>query len=147
MEGFLAAFGIDWKLILAQSVNFIVVIAVLAYFVYGPVMRMLDERTRRIKQGLDDARAAGEERAAVASERGGIVNAAHKEAESIVARATEDGKEVRTQIVKAAEARAEEVARDAERGAAEARRLALKESEADIARAAILAAEKILQKS
>lgn len=147
MGELIAAFGIDWKLLVAQSVNFVILVAVLGYFVYGPVMRILKERAERIAQGLKDAEAAKAAREATEAERGSIVAEAHHEAEVIVARAEAEGKSERTTIVKQAQDRAEQMLRDAELEAAEAKRQALKASEAEIAKSAILAAEKILQKS
>lgn len=147
MGELIAAFGIDWRLLVAQTVNFVILVGVLGYFVYGPVMKMLRERAAKIAEGLKDAEAAREAREAVLAERAGIVSEAHHEAEVIVARAEVEGKNERAIIVKNAQDRAEQLLRDAELEAKEAKRQALKESEAEIAKSAILAAEKILQKS
>lgn len=147
MGELIAAFGIDWKLIVAQSVNFIILVAVLAYFVYGPVMRMLKERADKIAQGLKDAEAAGKAREAALAERSGIVAEAHHEAETIVARAQDSGKNERNTIVKTAQDRAAQIMKDAELEAEEAKRRAMKETEAEIARAAVLAAEKVLRQN
>ena len=38
MNELFAAFGIDWKLLLAQGVNFGIVLVALWYFLYRPVM-------------------------------------------------------------------------------------------------------------
>ncbi len=48
--------GIDWKLLLAQLINFAILIGVLGYFVYTPILRLLDERRERVKKAMDDAR-------------------------------------------------------------------------------------------
>ena len=147
MGDLIHAFGIDWKLLIAQSVNFVILVALLGYFVYGPVMRMLAERAQRIAQGLKDAEAAGEARAAVAAERTTIVAEAQHEAEKIVARGQDEGKGERNAIIKSAQDRAAQIVKDADLAAAEAQRQALKDAEADVARAAVLAAEKILRNS
>lgn len=147
MGDLVQVFGIDWKLMLAQAVNFAVLVAVLGYFVYGPVMRLLAERAKTIADGLTDAAVAKKEREAAAAERTGIVADARHEAETIVARAQDEGKSERTLIVKQAQDRAAQIVRDADLAAAEAQRKALKDSEAEVARAAVLAAEKILRNS
>ena len=54
----LANLGIDWKLLLAQVVNFVVVLLVLRRFAYQPMLRLLDERTHKIEKGLADAESA-----------------------------------------------------------------------------------------
>ncbi len=147
MGDLIHAFGIDWKLMIAQAVNFVILVVVLGYFVYGPVMRILKERVQKIAQGLTDAEAARVEREAVAAERSGIVAEAHHEGEKIVARAQDEGKHERNAIIKSAQDRATQIAKEAEHAAAEAQRQALKASESEVARLAILAAEKILRNS
>ena len=144
MEQFLEAFGIDWKLLIAQAVNFGVLLFVLTYFLYKPVLKTLDERKQKIAQGVEDAEAAEKKLAeadSVVSER---LQGAESEAESIVASARDTAGSERNRIVKEAEARADAIAADAEARAAEAQAKALRESEKEIARLAILAAAKTI---
>lgn len=147
MADLVHAFGIDWKLIIVQSVNFLVMLGILSYFVYGPVMRMLRERAAKVAAGLRDAEAAKAEREAVGAEKSGIIAEAQHEAEKIVARAQDEGKHERNSIVKSAQDRAAQIVKDADLAAEEAQRRALKDAEAEVARAAVLAAEKILRNS
>lgn len=139
------AFGIDWKLLIAQGVNFIILLVVLSYFLYGPLMRTLKERRELIAKGIADAEAASAERSQVATEKAGVLAEAHHQGSLIVARAEEEGKAERAEILRTAQARAESLLKDAAAEAEEAKRRALKESETEIARAAVLAAEKILR--
>ena len=147
MADLVHAFGIDWKLIIVQSVNFLVMLGILSYFVYGPVMRMLRERAAKVAAGLRDAEVAKAEREAVGAEKSGIIAEAQHEAEKIVARAQDEGKHERNLIVKSAQDRAAQIVKDADLAAEEAQRRALKDAEAEVARAAVLAAEKILRNS
>lgn len=55
MDSLIATFHIDWKLILAQAINFAVVIAVLYYFALKPLKTLMDERGKTIQGGLDNA--------------------------------------------------------------------------------------------
>jgi len=57
-NAFLTQFGIDWKLFLSQLINFGLILVVLTIFVYKPVLKMLKERNRKIKEGLDKAEEA-----------------------------------------------------------------------------------------
>ncbi len=59
MNSFISQFGIDWKLFLSQLVNFIIILAVLTFFVYKPVLKTLKDRNKKIKEGLDKAEEAG----------------------------------------------------------------------------------------
>jgi F-type H+-transporting ATPase subunit b len=145
MESLFAAFGIEWKLLLAQGVNFLILIAGLTYFLYKPVMKMLAERAEKIARGVADAEDAAKTKAAIESERADIVAAANHDATLIVSRAEDEGKRERGDIVKAAQERSDSMLRDARAQAAELERQALLKSEKEIARAAVLAAEKILR--
>lgn len=55
MEEFTRQFGIDWRLLLSQMVNFAIVLFVLQRFVYKPVARMLAERKLHIEEGIAKA--------------------------------------------------------------------------------------------
>ena len=146
MQDLIHAFGIDWHLMLAQGVNFIILLVILSYFLYGPLMRTLKERADKIAQGVKDADAAATERASAAAEKTAVIAEAHHQAETITARAEQEAKAERAALVKSAEERAAALLKDAQLEADEAKRQALKASEAEIAKSAILAAEKILSK-
>ena len=48
----LSQLGIDWKLFLSQAVNFFILLLVLTFFVYKPLIKIVKERNKRIKEGL-----------------------------------------------------------------------------------------------
>ena len=58
MDQLFEQLGIDWKLFLSQVVNFFILLLVLTFFVYKPLMKVIKERNRRIKEGLDKAEEA-----------------------------------------------------------------------------------------
>lgn len=144
MDQLFATFGIDWRLLLIQAVNFGVLLSALTYFLYKPLMKTIDERRTKIAQGVEAAEAADQRLAAAKAESDEIVGQGAREAESLVAAARTRADEKGAEIVKASEAKAEAVLRDAQARAEESKRLALQESEKEIAKAALLAAEKIL---
>lgn len=142
-----AAFGVDWKLLLIQAVNFGLLLSVLTYFLYKPVLRMIDERRDMVARGVRDAEEATRKLSDAEEESRGIVGAAAREAETIVMTARARAEEKGHEIVKAAENRAEAVLAEARARAEEAKRQAMQESQKEIARAAMLAAEKILRET
>lgn len=145
MEQFLIAFGVNWKLLLIQGVNFAALLAVLTYFLYKPLLKIIDERREAIAEGVRKSLEADRVLADAKVEGEGMVGTAAREAESLVATARSRADEKGNEILKAAEARADSVMKDAAARAEEARRTAMQESEKDIARAAMLAAEKVLR--
>lgn len=145
MEEIIHAFGIDWRLIVIQIFNFSILAGLLWYFLYTPVLTILKEREAKIKKGVEDAEAAGMALREADTEKQTVLREAHTEARDIVSRASVHAEEKGADIVHAAEHAAERVLTTARNTAEEIKVQAHKESEAEIARVAILAAEKIIR--
>lgn len=45
-------FGVEWKLIFAQIVNFVLVVYLLNRFAFNPILKTMNERNKRIADGL-----------------------------------------------------------------------------------------------
>ena len=146
MEQLFTAVGIDGKLLIAQAVNFGVLFVALTYLLYKPTMKMLDERRAKVAKGVEDAEEAEKKLAEADVTVGERLKSAESEAEGIVASAREAGTSEKARIVKDAETRAASIEAESEARAREAASRALKESEREIARLAILAAEKAMRK-
>lgn len=145
MEQLIEAFGIDVKLIVIQIINFFVLMALLSYFLYKPVLKVLNDREAKIKQGIKDAEEAAVAKASAVEEKQMMLSEAQKEAQAIDARAQAFAKEKEAEIVAQAHIKASQTIKDAETKSAILKEQALKESEAEIAKLAVLAAEKVLQ--
>lgn len=55
MDSLISTFHIDWKLMVAQAVNFAVVLVVLYVFALKPLKKLMDERGKTIAGGLENA--------------------------------------------------------------------------------------------
>jgi F-type H+-transporting ATPase subunit b len=144
MSELFSTFGINWKLILIQGVNFLLLLFVLKHFLFDKVFAVLDERKRVIEKGIADA-AEAERKNKEATEEGRVIVAtAAKDADGIIARTKMRSEEISAQLLSEAQARSEQIAKDAQLRAEEAKERALRESREEIAKAAVLVAEKIL---
>lgn len=56
----LSKLGIDWRLLIAQLINFAILIFVLYKFVYHPILNLLEKRSAMIAKGIDDAKKSEE---------------------------------------------------------------------------------------
>ena len=56
MDSIISTFHIDYKLMLAQLVNFGIIVGVLWYFVFKPLAAKMTERTKTIEKSLAEAR-------------------------------------------------------------------------------------------
>ncbi len=50
--------GLNWKLFLSQAVNFFILLIVLRFFVYKPLLAIIKKRNERIQEGLQKAETA-----------------------------------------------------------------------------------------
>lgn len=146
MQDLLQAFGIDWRLLIIQIINFAILVGALWYLLYKPVLKMLKEREDMVAKGVKDAEDAQKAKEEIENTKGSMLKQAEHTAQEVVAHAKEQGVAERTKIVSDAEAHADKVKKDAELRAQESKARAQKEAEKDIARLSVLAAEKVLQK-
>lgn len=146
MDAIFTTFGIDWHLLLINAVNFGLLLLGLWYFVYGPVMRMLDERRKVVAEGVEAANKAQAELAQVEASKGEKLAAAGKEADSIVAAARSAGTAREREIVAAGEANAAQIIEQGKREADELKAKALQESKAEVAKLIVLGVEKAMTK-
>ena len=139
--------GISWQGLLGQIINFVLLLALLYFIGYKPIRKMLDERSKRIKEGVDQAELAKEAAARAEEEVQIRLDEARKEGQLILAQASEMGERLK------AEAR-EEARREAEALIARARaEIGMERDEAidklrqEFADLAILAAEKVIKET
>jgi len=116
MNDFIEHFGIDWKLLLAQVVNFSILLVILRVFVYKPVLEVLKKRKQRIEEGLQFSKDAEEQLRHTERLREEVLRGAKKDAISIVSEAEKTALE-------RGEAIREETARKTEAAIVEAKRL------------------------
>jgi len=55
MDSLITTFHIDWKIIIAQAINFLIVFLVLYFFAIKPLKKLMAERVDKISKGLTDA--------------------------------------------------------------------------------------------
>jgi F-type H+-transporting ATPase subunit b len=87
VEEIARTFGVDWPHIIAQTVSFSIVCALLYRFAYTPVLKTLEARRQQIAQGLANTEKINAQLAAIAAQRQQTLAAAQTEASSIIAEA------------------------------------------------------------
>lgn len=145
MGEILHAFGIDWRLIIIQIFNFTLLAGLLWYFLYTPILNMLSLRQEKIAKGIQDAENAEKSLSQADSEKKEILSQAQHEAENISVRAKEHADHKTSELLLAADSKALKILEDAKRKGEEIQSEARKASEAEVAKTAILAAERILR--
>lgn len=113
----LGKLGINLGLLLANTVNLILLIVLLRVVAYKPILNMMQKRRERIAEGINNARRAEEALASAETDKQAILDEARAEAQRIASEARNRAEESATQIK--AEAR-EEAARIVEQARADA---------------------------
>jgi len=140
----LEALGINLGYLISQIVNF-TLLAVLLYFVaYKPILRMLDERSARIKKGLEDAEAASRRAAEMEQEFERRMAEARKQGQEIVAQATQMSEKARQEILEKAREESRAQIEKAREEIARERELAMAELRQQIADLSLAISEKVI---
>ncbi len=146
MEG-LAALGFNLPVLVAQVVNVIVLFVILYLVAYKPMMRMLDERSRRIKESLAQADSVREQAAHAEEEVKKQLETASRDGQEKIARAVQIGEEVKQKAQSEARQEAEALITRARSEIHRERDEAIDEVRKEVADLTILAAEKVIDQS
>jgi F-type H+-transporting ATPase subunit b len=145
MAELFGAFGIDWKILVINLVNFGGLLLVLWYFLYGPVIRMLETRRQKIAEGVAAAEKSKQELEQIEHARTSMLAKAGKEADEVLSSARVAGTEKQREIVGSAEAAATRMLTEAEAQAKEMKDTAIAESKQEVAKLIVLGIEKTLK--
>jgi len=136
--------GINWALLIAQIVNFGILVWLLTRFLYRPVLNMLNERTRRVQESLKEAEHVKEQLARANQDYDDKLAQARQEAAAILAQAQERGKLQEQEIVAQARQEAERIRADAREQAAQEREQLLRDLKSQMAELVTLTASRVL---
>lgn len=99
-EGIVGMFGLNWKLFIAQLINFGIVVFVLWKWVFKPVTKGLSDRTDKIEGSLAEAERIMKDRADFDTWKQGEISTVRTEATAIIAQAKQTAEELKTNTLK-----------------------------------------------
>jgi F-type H+-transporting ATPase subunit b len=94
MGGFVKL-GINLPLLISFIISLVILFALLRLFLYKPVMKMLDERSKRIKESMEQAEATKEEYAHAEEEVKRLIIKAREDGQALVSQATQIGERLK----------------------------------------------------
>ena len=103
MEGL----GINLSTLLAQIINFALLLGLLYLVAYKPIMRILDERSNRIKESMEQTESIKEQAANAEEEFKKRLEAAGREGQELISRAMRTGEEAGRKVQQDARQEAE----------------------------------------
>lgn len=145
--GGLTDLGINLPILVAQIVNVAILLGLLYLVAYKPIMRMLDERSRRIKESMAQADAIKEQAARAEEEIKKQLEAASREGQERIAQAVQVGEEVKQKAQQEARREAETLITRARTEIQRERDEAVDELRKEFADLTILAAGKVIDRS
>ena len=143
MEGL----GINLPTLLAQIINFAILLGLLYLVAYKPIMRMLDERSRKVKESMEQTELIKQQAERAEEEVKKQLEAASKEGMEIITRAMHTGEEVRQKAQQEAKQDTETLIARARVEIQRERDGAIDELRKEFADLTIMAAEKVIEKS
>jgi F-type H+-transporting ATPase subunit b len=143
MEGL----GFNLPTLLAQIVNFLILLALLSIFAYKPFMNMLDQRSNKIKESLAEADKVKADAAKAEEDFKKRLETSSKEGQEVIARAIRSGEEARQRAQQEAKLEAQALVERARAEIQHERDEAIGELRQEFADLTIVAAEKVIEKS
>jgi F-type H+-transporting ATPase subunit b len=143
MEGL----GVTWSTLVAQIINFVILLGLLYLFAYKPILRMFDERSRRIKESMEQTESIREQAARADEDVKKRMEGAGKEGQEVISRAMRTGEEARQKIQQEARQEAEAILDRARLEIQRERDEAVDELRQEFADLTVEAAGKVIEKS
>ncbi len=139
-------FGISWPFFLAQVVNFSVVAFILWKFAFKPVLATLDDRQKKIADGLKYADEMKAKLEATQQETAAILKKASVEASRIIDDARKSAKDYLDRQTQEATAKANDVLVKAQQAVELEHKKMLADARTEIARLVVVTTERVLAK-
>ncbi|RJO63067.1 MAG: ATP synthase F0 subunit B [Dehalococcoidia bacterium] len=147
MGGFFESFGINVPSLIAQAVNFGVLFGLLYLVAYKPIMRMMDARSNKIRESLEQAERIKQQADVAEQETAKKIEAAGQEARALINQAMASAENMRQKAQVDAKADAEKLIAQARGQIGQERDEAIGELRKEFADLTVLAAEKVIKRS
>lgn len=131
--------------LIAQILNFLILVFVLAKFAYKPVVRIMDERKNKIAGDLEAAEKAKDEAEAVKAEYAAKLANARQEAQAIIDNARKTAQAAHDKIVAETKAEQDQIVATAKEAIALEKKKAMDDIRVQVISLSMIAAGKIVE--
>ena len=147
MDALVQGLGISLPTLIAQIVNFGILFALLYFFAFKRILKILDERSLKVKESIAQTELIRQQAAQAEEESKKKIEAASREGQEIVARAVKAGEEVRVQAQAQARLDGDALITRARGEIQQERDEAIGELRREFADLTITAAERVIEKT
>ena len=131
---------------LVQLAGFLVLLALLGKFAWGPIKKVMDEREQLINSEIDDAEARNREAKRLKEENDRILKETQADISSMMENAKLQAKKEQESIISDANQRANQLIQDAKSDIDREKQNAIQEINAQVSEISVLIAEKMIRK-
>ncbi len=142
---FIGTLGLNWKLFLAQLINFGIVVFILWKWVFKPVTSALEARRQRIEESVKTAEEIEKRLQEFEAHRETQMRKAQAQAEALIQKAEGLASESKSQILEMARLEARKLLAEAKTAIATEKEQMLREIREEVATLTVMATEKILR--
>jgi F-type H+-transporting ATPase subunit b len=143
--GPIGTLGLNWKLFLAQLVNFGIVLFIFWKWIVKPLGKTLTDRQNKIESGLKNATYMEEEKLKFEEWKKEEMKKVRTEAEQVLKTATDTSEKLRIEAANTATAQTSKMIEQAKAAIENEKELMLKEVKGEVANLVVMASEKILK--
>jgi F-type H+-transporting ATPase subunit b len=147
MSEFFTRLGINAPTLITQLVTFVILLLLLRMVAFKPIMRMMDERSKRIKESLEQAESLKQQSAKAEEDLKQQIQQASREGQDRIARAIQAGEDVKHKAEEDAKTEAEKLLNRARQEIRHERDEAIDGVRREFADLTVLAAGKVIEKS
>ena len=147
MEQVLATLGINLRDFILHTINFVILIFILWKILYNPVVGMLDERQRRIRESMDRAEEVRLAAERADQEREAQLADTRRQIQEMLTQATQMAERIQSEARAEARQQADQIVARAQQEAQAERAQTMAELRREVAGLAVAAAERVISRN
>ena len=141
----LSNLGFNWRVALANLVNFLIIFWLLKHFALKPIEKMINGRQNKIEKGIEDAKKASSELQMAKQTSEKIILDARQEANKIVALTYQETEKIASENKLLQEEQAKQIATKAEKMIVQKKEKMMQDVKSQIAELVITATKKFIK--
>jgi F-type H+-transporting ATPase subunit b len=142
----IGSLGFNLPALIAQLINFVLLLIIFRLLLYKPLLNMLDQRKKRIQEGIEASDEAKRRLSETEQETAKEMDRARQEGQGLIAQAQQAANRLREEETRRARAEAEQLIERARGEIALERDAAIAELRREFAGLAVTAAERVIKK-
>lgn len=138
--------GIDWGMLIAQAINFAILVGALTWLLYKPVLKVIDERRDKIQKSMEQAKTVEKQAAAMEKDRKKRMKEADDEAKDMMRQTQKEADAMKKEIIESAKAEANQMLDKGRKQLDDERRKLLADLQSTVISMGMQVAQKILER-